>query len=171
MKKSALKQILKIPDAEFNLENTLMNGQCFNWTKNESLFKGVWRQYAITLERTDLASLEFEAQPPMPQKVLENEFLGSYLRYPSISVTELYAKWEKMDPKFFAKVGPSLPGVRTLRQDPWECLISFILSSNNNIKRIQSLVVKLRQEFGEPIANSEGEHSFPSIEALLKANE
>ena len=45
----------------------------------------------------------------------------------------------------------NLPGVRCLRQDPWECTLSFICSSNNNIKRITLLVNALRYNFGSKI--------------------
>jgi N-glycosylase/DNA lyase len=40
-------------------------------------------------------------------------------------------------------------GVRILRQDPFECLISFIISQNNNIPRIKKIVAKLCGNFGE----------------------
>lgn len=42
-----------------------------------------------------------------------------------------------------------IPGLRVLRQDPWECLISFITSSNNNIKRIIQGLQKLREVYGD----------------------
>ena len=81
------------------------------------------------------------------------------------------------DPKYFAKVGQSLPGVRCLRQDPWDCAISFICSSNNNIKRIAQLVAALRNNYGAKIAVEESVkkeagssvdfsaiHAFPTLE-------
>ena len=151
-----------------------MNGQCFNWTKSQNdkqnMFYGVWQSYFIQIQRLDSLTLEFSSQPEMPQKVLDEEFLGSYLRYPSVNVEKLYSQWTKADSKYFAKAGTYLPGVRCLRQDPWECLICFILSSNNNIKRIQSLVIKLRETFGETIPGTK-EHAFPTIEKLLQASE
>lgn len=35
------------------------------------------------------------------------------------------------------------PGIRILRQDPWEALCCFIISQNNNIKRIKGIVQRL----------------------------
>ena len=46
-------------------------------------------------------------------------------------------------------VTKSLQGVRVVRQDPFECLISFICSSNNNIKRITLMLARLRELYGK----------------------
>ena len=42
-------------------------------------------------------------------------------------------------------------GIRILNQDPWETLISFIISQNNHIPRIKTCVEALCAEFGEPV--------------------
>jgi len=42
-------------------------------------------------------------------------------------------------------------GLRLLRQDPWECLASFILSSTKQIVQIRQIVALLCERFGEPI--------------------
>jgi N-glycosylase/DNA lyase len=46
----------------------------------------------------------------------------------------------------------SCRGLRILRQDPWECLASFILSSTKQIVQIRQIVALLCERFGEPIA-------------------
>ena len=56
-----------------------------------------------------------------------------------------------------------------MRQDPFECTISFILSSNNNIQRITQLVRKLRDNFGQLI--TEEDHAFPTLAELEVATE
>jgi N-glycosylase/DNA lyase len=43
------------------------------------------------------------------------------------------------------------PGLRLLRQDPWECLASFILSSTKQIVQIRQIVSLLCERFGEPV--------------------
>ncbi len=66
--------------------------------------------------------------------------MKGYLRYPEVSVDKLYKKWSASDPVHFKKAAEKLPGCRTLNQDPFECLIGFMMSSNNNIGRIKGIV-------------------------------
>ena len=54
-------------------------------------------------------------------------------------------------------------GIRVLKQPPWETLCSFILSQNNNIKRIRSIIERLTENFGEKIP---GGYTFPTPERL-----
>ena len=146
---NSLKKILKIPANQFNLENTLVNGQCFNWKKIENdHFKGVFRNYLVTLKRINENDVEFESHPEMGQEQIDKDFLKDYLQYPEVDIPKCYEEWSAKDPKYFAKIAKPLEGVRCLRQDPWECTISFICSSNNNIKRITQLVHALRNNYG-----------------------
>jgi N-glycosylase/DNA lyase len=68
----------------------------------------------------------------------------------------------------------ALRGLRLLRQEPWECLASFILSSTKQIVQIQQIVGELCRRFGEPLpvpAGHDAEFSFPSPERLAAATE
>ena len=56
-------------------------------------------------------------------------------------------------------------GIRILNQDLFEILISFIISANNNIKRIKLILSNLRRNLGEKI------DSFPTYEKLLEQDE
>ena len=60
-------------------------------------------------------------------------------------------------------------GIRILNQDVFEVLISFIISANNNIKRIQMILNRIREKLGEKIA--ENVYSFPSYEKLKMQDE
>lgn len=59
-------------------------------------------------------------------------------------------------------------GIRILRQDKWEALASFILSSNNNIKRIKGIIERFCSLYGEEI---EGGYAFPTYDMVSKLNE
>ena len=68
-------------------------------------------------------------------------------------------------------------GIRILNQDPFETIISFIISQNNNIPRIRKNIESLCRAYGEPIEGSEAVsgdggtvYSFPSAEALASAD-
>ncbi|MBO4216914.1 MAG: hypothetical protein J5940_03115 [Clostridia bacterium] len=63
-------------------------------------------------------------------------------------------------------------GIRILRQEPWETLCSFIISQNNNIPRIKSLVSAICRTYGEKFEYNGAEYyAFPTPEALLSAGE
>jgi N-glycosylase/DNA lyase len=55
------------------------------------------------------------------------------------SLIPMYEQWAAADSNF-KKKAISFSGIRVLRQDPWEALIGFICSSNNNIARISQMV-------------------------------
>ncbi len=57
-------------------------------------------------------------------------------------------------------------GIRIFRQDPWETLISFIISQNNNIPRIKKIIESLCVLLGE---EHDGFYSFPTAEKILSA--
>ena len=101
----------------------------------------------------------------------------------SMDLQDMYALWSAADPMHFAHIAPVFPGVRLLRQDPFECLFSFICSSNNNIKRIALMLDKLCAALGNPVPvpasrpaiSLQGHpiqcmYSFPTPEALLAAS-
>ncbi|KAF8639237.1 hypothetical protein AX17_001722 [Amanita inopinata Kibby_2008] len=93
-----------------------------------------------------------------------------------VDLQKLYDEWSVRDPKF-ASLQHRFGGIRILRQDPWENLISFICSSNNNISRITKMVNSLCKEFSPsllsldaPLTSSQGEkqvyHPFPAPSVL-----
>ncbi len=70
----------------------------------------------------------------------------------------------------FSKVSPLMaraceyaPGIRILNQDPWEALCSFVVSQNNNIKRIMGII--------ERMSNFYGGGGFPTVRSLANAKE
>jgi N-glycosylase/DNA lyase len=65
-------------------------------------------------------------------------------------------------------------GLRLLRQEPWECLASFILSSTKQIVQIRQIVGELCLRYGAPVPAGPGQlptHGFPTIEAIARADE
>ncbi|MGN1007755.1 MAG: DNA-3-methyladenine glycosylase family protein [Butyricicoccus sp.] len=62
-------------------------------------------------------------------------------------------------------------GLRILRQDLWETLITFVISQNNNIPRIRNAVEALCRNWGERRTDRAGEpyHAFPAKAALAEA--
>lgn len=87
-----------------------------------------------------------------------------------VGLSALYRAWGAADP-LFRKVANDFPGVRVLRQDPVECLFSFICTSNNHISRITAMIERLCQAFGRRLCclDSRPFHAFPSLSALTGA--
>ncbi|TFK55085.1 DNA glycosylase [Heliocybe sulcata] len=67
-----------------------------------------------------------------------------------VDLLHLYNDWSQRDP-VFKSFRDRFEGIRMLRQDPWENLISFICSSNNNISRITKMVTSLCEHFSPPL--------------------
>ena len=66
-----------------------------------------------------------------------------------------------------ARVLPSTRGLAILAQDPWEVLVSFIISANNNIPKICQSVERLARSLGRPLGN--GAYAFPHPGRLAAA--
>jgi len=62
-------------------------------------------------------------------------------------------------------------GIRILKQEPWEIIISFIISANNNIPRIQGAIDKLSEKYGDAFQGPDGKtyYSFPCPDKLAGA--
>ncbi|XP_026222806.1 N-glycosylase/DNA lyase [Anabas testudineus] len=96
----------------------------------------------------------------------EEELLRDYFQL-NIKLADLYSEWGAADPHF-KRIADIFTGVRMLRQDPTECLFSFICTSNNHISRIQGMVERLCQALGTPLCQLDqtSYYDFPSL-ALL----
>lgn len=64
-------------------------------------------------------------------------------------------------------------GIRILRQDLWEMLVTFLISQQNNIVRIRRCIQNICEAYGEKCVNTRGEtyHAFPRPEALAGLSE
>jgi N-glycosylase/DNA lyase len=172
------------------LRNTLVNGQWFNWYPlQEHDYVGVFDKFLIRIkqdaENYDIHfKYQWKGKSSAKNTKKVQSLLNSYFQLNDTDLEELYKEWSK--DAYFSTLGPYLPGVRILRQDPWECTISFLVSQNNNIKRITSCLLKLRSSYGEKIGTlssllSPGEHfpsfpvkeffSFPTLKSLETATE
>ena len=75
------------------------------------------------------------------------------------------------DPRV-AEMVKQYPGLRVLRIEPFECLIAFICSANNNIARIHQLMERMSETFGEPIhMDGQVRYTFPGPAELAEGGE
>lgn len=64
-------------------------------------------------------------------------------------------------------------GIRILRQDLWEMIVSFLISQQNNIVRIRRCIENICTEYGEKLVSDRGQvyHAFPTPQALAGLKE
>uniref|UniRef100_A0A803JL09 N-glycosylase/DNA lyase n=1 Tax=Xenopus tropicalis TaxID=8364 RepID=A0A803JL09_XENTR len=96
----------------------------------------------------------------------DQEILEDYFQL-NISLRTLYQHWESSDPNF-QRVAQDFPGIRILRQDPTECLFSFICTSNNNISRITGMIERVCCSLGQRLCQLDSDvyHTFPTLQEL-----
>ena len=144
---------------DFDPAETLDCGQAFRWEETDT---GAWRGVAHGRELTitkEGDKLRLHCTQEEFDRIWKNYFdLES--DYEGIK-----SRISQMDPVLQEAVGYA-PGIRILRQDPWEAICSFIISQNNNIPRIKGIISRFCQIFGEEI--SPGVHSFPTADTVAK---
>ncbi len=76
----------------------------------------------------------------------------------------------RFDSEVFEKAVEVGDGIRLLRQEPWECVCSFIISQNNNIPRIRKIIESLSEKYGDEIEfDGKKYYAFPTPETLVEA--
>ena len=147
---------------------TLTSGQAFRWVLDEA--KGVWRSplggsAVFSLSWTEDEQVVFVVDPPgVMSAEAARAKLREYFRL-DCDLAAMTRVWQARDSQFVATAGVA---VRQLRQEPFECLMSFICSQNNNVKRIAAMIEKLCTTFGSPIGDR---FAFPTLAQLAQASE
>lgn len=143
----------------FLLSDCLTSGQAFRWKPRGEGFFGVALGKAVTAEQ--------QGDTLILQGIKEEDadaFIDYFdLRRDYGAVKAMYAA----DP-FLCEGMTYAPGMRVLRQPPFETLISFIISANNNVKRIMGIIETLCERYGAPLA---GGFDFPKPEVLAAQSE
>ena len=142
-----------------DLRLTLMDSaQCFRWQPvGDDAFGCALNGAPVVLRQTERGiEVEGEADP-----VLLRRYLDLDRDYAAIAR-------EYADIPAARRAIECFPGLRVMNQPPWEALISFILSANNNVARITNLVGALCVAYGEPCGAFYG---FPTPERLAAVPE
>jgi len=141
-----------------DLRLTLMDSaQCFHWVEREGRFGAVVADAPVWLWR-DGAGIHAEGD-------CDPGILRSYLDldrdYSAIAAEYAHIPAARQAVGLF-------PGLRVLNQPPWEALVAFILSANNNVGRIRGLVRALCEGYGECHG---GLRAFPTPARLADCDE
>lgn len=155
-----------IPVRDYDLAATLASGQAFRWKREGDSWEGVIAGRWVRLHQSPSGISATTAEP-----VSDWSWLTHYLQT-DIDLASVIQTFPDDEPLRCA-VG-ACRGLRLLRQEPWECLASFVLSSTKQIVQIQQIVRALCQCFGNPVAvppDHVPEHCFPTAQRIAVAGE
>jgi len=127
-------------DGELELKHTLECGQAFRWRREGEWYLGTVGEAALKVRKT-AAGLEVRSRPEVPAG-----FVRSYFRLDDD--LEAILREISVDRHIRKAVG-RYRGLRLLRQEPWECLVSYVASSASNIPKITRCIENLSRLCGE----------------------
>lgn len=145
----------------FDLPQTLDCGQAFRWEPvTDTRWRGIAHGKYLELEK-------LSSEQIVLYNTTQNDFQDIWKDYFDLerdysAIITSISRNEVL--KTAAQYGS---GIRVLNQEPWETLCSFIISQNNNIKRIKGIISRLCENFGE---KTEGGYTFPAPEKLASLN-
>jgi len=157
--------MITINNPDFNIRKIAESGQCFRLNANQTGgYTLVALGRVLRLSETDDGCM---------LDCTQVEFNALWRDYFDLG-TDYAAIRAQVDPKdaFLQRACDYGMGIRMLRQDPWEMLVSFIISQCKNIPAIKYCIEAICSRYGEPI-ESEGErfYAFPSAERLAALDE
>ena len=142
---------------DFDLPHTLDCGQAFRWKTDEN---GVWSGVAfgkkLTLEKLEDGTVVLYNTNKEDYENIWKDYFDLERDYTKI--IDVLSKNETLK-----KACEYSFGIRILNQEPFETLCSFIISQNNNIKRIKGIIERLCENFGD---KKDGFYTFPTAEKL-----
>lgn len=156
------KNIILEDITDFNLKHIFECGQCFRWNpENENTYIGVAKGRALKIKQdSDVVTL-FDTSP--------DDFNNIWYDYFDFSRDYSKIKERLSEDDVLKTAIPFGSGIRILKQDLWETVVSFIISASNNIPRIKKIVELLCENFGEKceyLGNTY--YSFPDCHTLSK---
>lgn len=139
------------PVSDYDLAATLDSGQAFRWRAVDDAWEGILAGNFFRLRQTTdgiSAELLGSAASQHGPRTTHSEQLRDYLQL-DVDLAAVIATFPEDAPMRAAVA--ACRGLRLLRQEPWECLVSFICSSTKQIVQIRQIIARLCERFGEPI--------------------
>lgn len=144
---------------DVSLDPTLGCGQAHRWRKEGDSWVGVLGKEVVRIEQgeghIDVYGCESKCR------------IESYFRSDD-DLDEITDYIASKDP-YVANLSGHCPGLRILRQPQWECLATYLLATNANVKRIGSMVESVCRTFGKEI--EPGKYTFPEPSNILDNSE
>jgi N-glycosylase/DNA lyase len=155
---------LEVPAPDFSLRHTLECGQAFRWRRAGASYAGFLSNCPVKVTQHDAQLIVETIDPALTESRIRRYFALDVALGPILDSIDV-------DGQIHEAIARGR-GLRILRQDSWECLASFILSSFNNIARIQGMIERLCQAYGAAAGfNGYRGFAFPTPEAIAGATE
>jgi N-glycosylase/DNA lyase len=151
----------------YNLDATLSSGQTFRWQQRDNSWQAILGNRWVRLQTVD-NGIHASTWPPARNW----DWLTRYLQL-NVDLQRVLATFPAHDPHLAAAVR-ACSGLRLLRQDPWECLASFVLSSTKQIVQIRKIIELLCQRYGKAVDLRQrftSERSFPCPATIAACSE
>lgn len=148
---------------DLNLKQIADSGQCFRWEElPDGGFRVPHKDSCLIIKKLSADSYELSCDEAEYERMWK-DYLDADTDYRSIRGRIS----KKMDPFLYA-AATDQQGIRILKQDPWEALISFIISQNRNIPAIKRSIELLCERAGTLRKDPEGGkyYSFPTAKAI-----
>ncbi len=148
---------------DFDPVHTFECGQCFRWNKEpDGSFTGV--------VGTQVGNVKSGNDSLVIRNTSLEAFKDTWFDYLDLGRDYSQIKKKLMKDEIMEKAIAFGGGIRLLRQDLWEALISFIISANNRITRIMQIVASLSRIYGdELLAEGKTYYTFPGVDRLRDA--
>ena len=150
----------------FNLSQICQSGQCFRMKeKMEGLYSLVAGEHYLEVRQRGDECVFYCS---------EQEYEDFWKNY--FDLDNEYSHYiENINPRdiYLTEAAKFGSGIRILKQDLWEMIVSFLISQQNNIVRIRRCIENICQSYGEKRINQQGEiyYTFPRPEALANLDE
>ena len=151
--------MLELAAPDFSLRASLSSGQTFRWKEHEGWFYGFLGPTVLKIRQEgDRLLYESSDASFAPNRVSRYFALD-------MDLSEILSSIN-VDMQVHRAI-MRYRGLRVLRQDGWETLASFICAAFNNIKRIEGMIERICQAYGEPVSlNGFRGFAFPQPEVI-----
>ena len=148
-------------DSRFNPEISINSGQVFLWEKYENSWYGTYGNHILKFTITD-KQVEFYSTPKFDN-------WQHFIFRLDDNIQEIFANFS--NDSILLNLLEKYGGLRLIRQDPYQCMISFACSSNTNISMIRMMLKNLSRKFGiKKEIDNKIFFTFPTMENLNKAS-
>ena len=148
-------------DSRFNPEISINSGQMFLWKKYKNSWYGTYGNHILKFTITD-NEVEFCSTPRFDN-------WERFIFRLDDNIQAIFTNFS--NDAILVKLLKKYRGLRLIRQDPYQCMISFACSSNTNISMIRMMLKKLSMKFGiKKEIDNEIFFTFPTMRNLYKAS-